>query len=102
MPMIKSDLSRRFFLDVTASGHVFIREKGAGPSNVDGLPVFSANTHDEAQTLIARHCRLARDGSGAYRLNDWPEDAGVEALDAISDLFRASYELHKSDTKGSR
>ena len=26
----KSDLSRRFFLDVTQSGHVFIRERGAG------------------------------------------------------------------------
>lgn len=83
------DLGRRFLLDVTASGHVLIRERGEHAGA--GLPVFSTDTREEAERLIVRHCRLARDRSGLYRLNHWPEDPDViRDLDRAAALFRDS------------
>lgn len=91
MAISKADLSRRFFLDLTASGHVFVREKGSGAPLHGALPVFSTETEEEAKALIVRHCRRARDGSGLYRLNDWPRQAEYSDLERATDLFRASY-----------
>jgi hypothetical protein len=82
------DLSRAVFLDVMASGHVFLRERGA-PCTKGGLPVFTTNTMHEAEMLRVRHCRLARDGSGLYQLNEPPVD--VADLSRIAELFRESY-----------
>lgn len=53
------------------------------------LPVFSTKTYDEARMLRTLHCRLARDGSGMYFLNNPPER--VEDLDGVTDMLRASY-----------
>lgn len=94
MSMIKSDLSRRFFLDVCAAGTVHIRERGSPGGAAEGvLPVFSTDTWDEANALRVRHCRLARDGSGLYTLNNPPEPGAdaMEYLGGVSKLFRATY-----------
>ena len=40
--------------------------------------------------LQVRHCRRANDGSGVYRLNERPAD--LDALGAVSDMLRASYD----------
>lgn len=88
--LTKQDLSRRYFLEVAKSGHVFIRERGA-PAADGLLPVFSVDTHAEAEALRVRNCKLARDGSGTYRLNDWPEDGQLKDLYRAADLFRAQY-----------
>lgn len=86
----RHDLSRRFFIDVSADGACFIRERGSAP--MDGcLPAFSCDTHEEAKALVVRHCRLARDGSGIYRLTHWNESDGLGALCSASDTFRATY-----------
>lgn len=83
------DLSRQYFLDVMASGHVFIRERGS--LAVQGsLPVFTTDTMKDAEMLRVRHCRLARDGSGLYQLNDPPN--GIGDLARIADLFRSTYQ----------
>lgn len=92
MGMQKDDLSRSLFLDVTKDGAVFVRMRGTAADA--GLPVFSVDTRKEGETLIVRHCRLARDGSGIYRLNDPPED--VDDLGRVSDLFRATYAAMKT------
>jgi hypothetical protein len=85
--MQRDDFSRQFFLDVCANGSVAIRERG---QPADGrLPVFTTTTHDEASLLRTLHCRLARDGSGIYFLNE-PIDS-VDDLGNVADLFRASY-----------
>jgi hypothetical protein len=89
MPMLPSDLSRKFFLDVTASGHVFIRERGS--HRRDGaLPTFSTDTYDEAEMLVMRFCRRANDGSGLYHLNEVPAD--LDALGNVSQMFRVEHE----------
>lgn len=85
--MNKDDLSRAVILDVTQSGHVFIRGRGA--ASMHGLPVYSVDTYEEAEALQVRHCRRVR--SGLYRLNDWPEDPDVEELEKVTDLFRATH-----------
>lgn len=82
-------LDRQFFLDVDAAGYVSIRERGSKDKR-RGLPVFSTDTREQAKALIVRHCRLARDGSGLYRLNDPPKD--VDDLGRITELFRETYE----------
>ncbi len=87
--MQKSDLDRQFFLDVDAAGFVFVRERGCGSSPHGALPVFSTDTYEQAKSLIVRHCRLARDGSGLYCLNEPPQSVGD--LSRVSDLFRSSY-----------
>ena len=89
----RDDLSRRYFLDVTASGHVFIRERGQ-PLTPGGLPTFTTETHDDALMLQQRHCRRANDGTGFYQLNDWgsAEAAELDALDRTQEMFRHTYE----------
>jgi hypothetical protein len=81
-----TELSRRFLLDVTKDGAVHVRERGSGSCPYGGLPVFSTDTREEAQSLIVRHCKLARDNSGVYHLNEF---AGtVEDLSRVTKLFR--------------
>ncbi len=90
MTMIRTDLSRRFFLDVCAAGSVDIRERGhMQPGDGGRLPVFSTDTREQALSLQVRHCRLAQDNSGLYFLNEPPTD--VEDLGRVSALFRATY-----------
>jgi hypothetical protein len=90
MGMTKDDLGRRFLLDVCANGSVHIRERGRPISAVDALlPVYSTDTHEEAVTIRVRHCKLARDGSGLYFLNESPRD--VSDLARVSDLFRETH-----------
>jgi prepilin-type N-terminal cleavage/methylation domain-containing protein len=86
-----NDLSRPFMLDVDAAGCTTIREKTKkSRTKAEGLPVFSTNTREEAELLVQRHCRRARDESGNYFLNDPPR--GVEDLQRITGLFRKTYE----------
>lgn len=88
----KTDLSRRFFLDVTQSGHVFIRSRGA---RIDGaLPVYSTDTAEEAEQIRIRHCRSTRDGSGLYQLNDFGGE--VDDLFAVGALFRTTHDAIKA------
>jgi hypothetical protein len=87
MAMQREDLSRRFILDVAACGAVMIRERGQRMR--EGLPVFSTDTHEQADAIRVLYCRLEKDGSGTYRLNEQPN--GVDDLGAISDLFRKAY-----------
>lgn len=89
MGMQKDDLGRQYFVDVDAAGFAFVRERGSGKSPHGALPVFSTDTHEQAKMLIVTHCRLARDGSGLYRLNNPPQS--VQDLGEVSDLLRATY-----------
>lgn len=81
------DLGKAFTLWVDAAGCVTVATTGRGVHG--SLPVFSVETHDQASALQIRHCRLARDGTGLYFLNDTPR--GVDDLGKVSDLFRATY-----------
>jgi hypothetical protein len=89
MPMTKDDLGREYFIDVTKDGACFVRQRGTGPCPHGGLPVYSTTTKEEAKNIIVRLCRLERDGSGIYRLNNPP--SSVDDLGHVSDLFRASH-----------
>jgi len=100
MPMMRGDLGRRFSLDVCANGSVHVREVARQGMEDGLLPVFSADTRDQAESVRIRHCRRASDGSGLYFLNDPPEDA--EDLGRVSDLFRATYEALVGDRARSR
>jgi hypothetical protein len=91
----KSHYSRRFKLAIFACGAVELRdslEKMAGP--IGALPLFSTDTREQADALIARLCRLERtkdaDGNSIYRVNDRP--SGIEDLDALTEAFAAEYE----------
>jgi hypothetical protein len=79
-------MGRRFILDVDAAGNVTIREQGA--KRGAGLPVYSTDTREQAETLQVMHCKLDRYGSGIYTLNKPP--ASVEALGAIAEMFSAA------------
>lgn len=93
--MKQTMLSRRFFLDVTKSGHVFIRERG-GELN-GALPVYSVDTAEEAEQIRVRHCRLAKGGSGLYQLNEFSRD--VDELFAVGELFRATHTAAKKKSR---
>lgn len=97
--MTTDDMGRRFLIDVDAAGCTTIRERGKG-KNTGGLPVFSTDTREEAESLIVRHCRLARDHSGLYFLNDPPHT--VADLDRVSELFRATHAAKMAPTHGVR
>lgn len=86
---MNSDLSRRFVISVCANGTCHIHDKSNEKPVSGTLPVFSTNTKKEAESLRVYHCRLARDGSGLYSLNERPKD--VSALSGVSNMFRASY-----------
>lgn len=88
--MLKSDLEKPFLLDVTASGHVFVRARGE-PRRDGFLPFYSTDTRERAEGLIQLHCRRANDGSGTYRLNEW-KDNDLDEIDRIADLLRQSDE----------
>lgn len=93
MPMIRSDLGRAFTMSVCANGSVWIQRHGQLESGT--LPVFSTDTHEEAEQIRVRHCRRAKDGSGLYFLNDPPPrkvDRAQQFLGSVSDLFRKTYE----------
>lgn len=86
MSMQTGDLGKAFTMWVDAAGLVTVATKGR---RVDGsLPVFSVNTYEQAEALRIRHCRLARDGSGLYFLNNPPQN--VTDLGEVSDMFRAT------------
>lgn len=88
MAMQIGDLGKAWVLWVDAAGCVTIHAKGHG--NAGSLPVFSSDSMTSAESIRVRHCRLARDGSGNYFLNERPK--GVEDLGKVSDLFRATAE----------
>lgn len=90
-----ADLERDWFLDVCAAGSVHIRQRGKRPRRKTMLlPVFSTDTEYQASMLRVMHCRLARDGSGLYHLNEPP--TGIDDLPRIAAMFRASYEAMKA------
>jgi hypothetical protein len=96
----QSDLSRRWLIEVTKSGHVFIRAKTAEPKPGEdgGLPVFSTAVKGEAEGLRIFLCRLARDGSGLYRLNRClgNDELELDDLEAVTNEFRAAWERRRS------
>src|SRR5262245_22457417 len=98
--MVREDLSRRYFIDVTADGAAFVR--GHGTPVTVGVPGFWCDTYEQAKALIVLHCRLARDGSGVYHLNEWNGGAGLDALYGWSARFRASYAQMKAKRGGRR
>lgn len=81
--------SRRYVIDCCANGSLHIRRRGQRmPQGL--LPVFSTDTEEEAKTLRVRHCKLARDGSDLYHLNERPK--GIEDLPNVTATLRATYE----------
>lgn len=92
MPMIASDLGRRVTLWVDAAGCVSLADKGVAVRG--SLPVFSTDTQEQAEQIRVRFCRLARDGSGLYFLNEPP--ATVEGLGDVSEMFRRAAEARAS------
>lgn len=97
MSLHRDDLTRRFFLDVSADGAVSIRERGQ-PLTLCALPVFTTDTHEQALMIQLRHCKLARDRSGIYRLNECPD--GLEALYEVAAMFRDTYESRRQRKAG--
>ena len=79
---------RKFVLDVGKDGEVTVREQTTKRRLRDGLPVYSTDTREQATALVVRHCRLARDGSGVYTLNEF--DGRVESLPDVSAMFDAT------------
>jgi hypothetical protein len=86
MGMQIGDLGKAYTLWVDAAGGVTVAPTGRGVKG--SLPVFSTDTEEQAKALRVRHCKLARDGSGLYFLNDPPKS--VADLGKVSDLFRAT------------
>lgn len=88
--MAREDVSRRWKLDIMASGEVFVRRPGK-KAEEGSLCVFSTDTKSEAESLVIRHCKLDRTpGSNIMRFNDW--QSGVyEELARAQDLFRKTY-----------
>lgn len=54
------------------------------------LPVFSVNTEEEAETLLAWTCPLGYDGQ--YRAPELVEDQTLENLDRVSDRLAIAYD----------
>lgn len=96
--MKHSDLSRRFIISVCANGSMHICDKRNDKLEPGTLPVFSTNTKAEAEALRVRHCRLARDGSGLYFLNERP--ANWTALAGVSDMLREWWEKRGARENG--
>ncbi len=85
-------MARNVMLDITADGSVFTRSR-TEKLTAGALPFFSVDTPAEAQQLITRLCRRARDRSGTYRFNDFKhgdereiERAAAEFRDAYAKL----------------
>lgn len=81
-------MSKPWILDCDANGNIVVREPGA--KRAEGLPVFSTDTKHQAEFLQVTHCRLARDGSGIYTLNDPPRS--VDQLADVAEMFAATRE----------
>ncbi len=96
--MAIGDLSRRFIISVCANGSCHICDKSNERLERGTLPVFLTNTKAEAEALRVRHCRLARDGSGLYFLNERPKD--VNALAGVSDMLREWWEKRGARENG--
>lgn len=79
-------MGRPWILDVDANGNVTVRKQGS--KRDAGLPVFSTDTEAQARFLVATHCRLARDGSGIYTLNEPPKS--VDDLSKVAEMFQAT------------
>lgn len=84
-------MGREYTLYVSATGAVFIREKG-DVLGVEGfLPFFSAETHESADMLRVRHCRLSRTPPSFYVINDFVKDS-LKCVNAAADAFAKTYE----------
>jgi hypothetical protein len=90
---------RNGWIDIMASGHVFVRGNGAPRSGT--LPCFNAGSHKDAQDLVVFSCVLSYDrlpnGQGIYavpgfRLND---------LDAIYEA-RERFQKHADELAARR
>jgi len=73
----------QWIIDVDAAGNDVVRAQGV--KRREGLPVFTTDTEAQASFLVVRHCRLARDGSGIYTLNEPPQSVGD--LPRVADMF---------------
>lgn len=82
------ELARPFVIDVNASGHCTVRERGKAWVGSGGIPVFSTDTKEQAETLIATYAKRQYDGS--MRLNNPPRSTAD--LPEITELFRKAYE----------
>lgn len=98
-------LSRRFLIYVIPSGTVFIGDRNmplllSAPVAISddvvrrALPFYSTDTREEAEALVTRFCRLARDGTGLYSLNEPPAD--IDALGGLSEMFRVQHSRRKT------
>lgn len=87
--MTADDLSRPVLIDACAAGSLHIRDRGA-PMVKGTLPVFSTATREEAESLRVFLCRLARDGSGLYFLNERPRSP-----DDATAVLRAAWERRR-------
>jgi hypothetical protein len=94
-----ADLGRRFKVDVTANGAVLIRDMKQPGAKMVGLPVYSTDTHEEAQSLITLRCRLARDRSGTYQLKQL-RAGDIAKLDDVAAMFRADHKRTKGSAHG--
>jgi hypothetical protein len=83
-------MGRRYLLDVSANGVVTIRDSRGVEGPNGSLPVFSTKTLAMAEALQVRHCRLARNKSGLYYLNEF-DDGNVEDLVRVGTMFAEDY-----------
>jgi len=94
-----TDLTRRFMLDVTADGVLFIRDTQVGePRHKDALPIFSCDTYETARDLQILHCR--RQYNGTYRLT---HPITYDDLGNVSQMLYASVQrllAAKADARG--
>ena len=90
-----SYMGREYTLYVSATGAVFIREKGDALDVEGFLPFFSAETYEAADMLRVRHCRLSRTPPSFYVINDFVKDS-LPCVNAAADAFAKTYEEFRS------
>lgn len=86
------NLGRPYVLYASANGAVIISERGEKQWPTGYLPFFSTDTHEQASSLQVRFCKLARNGSGIYFLNEFKE-GDLDELHRWSGVFAESYKI---------
>lgn len=100
---LRSRISKRFQIGLSANGYVFIRDRADNSSEEfkafakNALPTYSTDTRAEADAIIVRECRLARDNS-RYIWPDFPEQS-LSALEAAGERMAATHAQQKLERK---
>lgn len=88
------DLNRRYLLEVTCDGIVFVRDRDDRPARpAVSIAIFSTDTFDQAKRIRDEHCLRIDEG---HRLRSWPHseilaNEFVRRLSAVAARFRDTW-----------